>query len=373
MFLPVLCTTRREYEGVVVDVHTKMGAPRDHHRGPSLKLVSDGQDAFLERKLATELTENDWVPLAIGGAGDWDASSTASLLTAVEAAEIDPQRLIVRPAREEIERVAALPMTARREVFARAGSVPARTGEVKRTGTLRLDEAWNADVKLAHATLGGTGIYAKTTLSLDESFWRVVGLYLAEGCATRDRNGLLWTFHPTTEQHLVEEVTTYWARHNLHARLRATPTSRLVDVRSTILARWWTDVLGLGSTSYKQRLPDLVWDRPEDDRWALLSGLFEGDGSWSLINGGPSVIIEFGTVSDELADGVIRLLASVGIVASRRVGRGAKSTKDTHWIRISGADQVERDRARARAPSTRCAGFVGPAAEADRADRLPAL
>jgi hypothetical protein len=54
------------------------------------------------------------------------------------------------------------------------------------------------------------------------------------------------------------------------------------------------------------------------------------------------VIIELGTISDELADGVLRLLASVGIVASRRVGRTAKSTKDTHWIRISGADQVER-------------------------------
>jgi hypothetical protein len=77
-------------------------------------------------------------------------------------------------------------------------------------------------------------------------------------------------------------------------------------------------------------------------KWALLSGLFEGDGSWSLINGGPSVIIELGTVSDELADGVLRLLGEVGIVASRRIGRTKKSTKDTHWIRISGADQVER-------------------------------
>ncbi|MBV8952955.1 MAG: hypothetical protein JO179_02385, partial [Solirubrobacterales bacterium] len=67
-----------------------------------------------------------------------------------------------------------------------------------------------------------------------------------------------------------------------------------------------------------------------------------GDGSWSLICGGPSVVIELGTISDELADGVLRLLASVGIVASRRVGRAKKSTKDTHWIRISGADQVER-------------------------------
>ncbi len=54
------------------------------------------------------------------------------------------------------------------------------------------------------------------------------------------------------------------------------------------------------------------------------------------------MIIEFGTVSDELADGVLRLLASVGIVASRRIGQVAKSTKDTHWIRIAGADQIER-------------------------------
>jgi hypothetical protein len=54
------------------------------------------------------------------------------------------------------------------------------------------------------------------------------------------------------------------------------------------------------------------------------------------------VIIEMGTISDELADGVLRLLASLGIVASKRTGRGARSSKDTHWIRITGADQVGR-------------------------------
>ena len=64
------------------------------------------------------------------------------------------------------------------------------------------------------------------------------------------------------------------------------------------------------------------------DQWALLSGLFEGDGSWSLVNGGPSVIIEFGTVSDQLADGVMRLLGErrdrrVSIASAAR----AKSTE----------------------------------------------
>ncbi|MDE3132275.1 MAG: nucleotide sugar dehydrogenase [Acidobacteriota bacterium] len=344
-FLSVLCATRREYDGEVVDVRTKMGrrltTTADHGW-----LVSDGRGAFPERKLAAALTEQDWVPLAMGGTQDWDGVSTASLLTAVEAAEIDPEKLIVRPAREEIERVTSLAMADRREIFVRAGSVSARTGEVKRTGTLRLDEAWSGEVALADAMLGTSknGTHATNLVSIDQEFWRVVGLYLAEGCtvADGDRRRVQWSFHPSLEQHLSDEIVAFWARHNVVASVNQTPTARVVKVSSRLLAAWWTQVLGLGQGSYTQRLPDLIWERPEADRWALLSGLFEGDGSWSLVNGGPSVIIEMGTVSDELADGVMRLLASVGIVAARRVGRVAKSTKDTHWIRISGADQVER-------------------------------
>jgi UDPglucose 6-dehydrogenase len=346
MFLSVLCATRREYEGEVVEVQTKMGrrvrCTPDHPW-----LAGDGHGGAPERKLASELTEDDWLPIAMGGAGDWESTSTASLLCAVEAAEIAPERLIVRPAREEIERLARRSMEERRVIFAGSRSAAARTGEVKRTGTVRLDEAERAGLTLSTATLGTTknGTHARSLLMLDHAFWRVVGLYLAEGCTTTDgRNaGLIhWSFHRTREQHLVDEVMTYWLRHNVHAKAYLAPTSHLVKVRSRIVAAWWTRVLGLGRTSYEQRLPDLIWDRPACDRWALLSGLFEGDGSWSLINGGPSVIIELGTISDALADGVMRLLASVGIVASQRIGRTAKSTKDTHWIRIAGADQVER-------------------------------
>jgi len=116
----------------------------------------------------------------------------------------------------------------------------------------------------------------------------------------------------------------------------------MVVVSSRVLASWWTNWLGLGRNAYEQRLPDLIWDEPVSAQRALLSGLFEGDGSWSLVNGGPSVVIELGTVSDELADGVLRLLGMHGIVATQRIGRTALSTKDTHWLRISGADQIER-------------------------------
>jgi hypothetical protein len=38
----------------------------------------------------------------------------------------------------------------------------------------------------------------------------------------------------------------------------------------------------------------------------------------------------------------MRLLGDLGIAAARHTGRVAKSTKDTHWLRIAGAEQIER-------------------------------
>jgi UDPglucose 6-dehydrogenase len=341
IFLPVMCVTRRDYEGDLLEIRTKMGrrvrCTPDHPF-----LVTDADGAPLRRVLAGDLTEEDWLPIAMKRDEPADPAAMASILSAVEAAELSPERLIVRPAREEIAALVARPIEQRREIFTRASSAAARTGDVKRTGAIRFDEACLAGVSVGGARFGTArnGNYVRHEIDLDEDFWRVVGLYLAEGCENGSK--LKWSFHPEREDHLVDEISTYWSRQGLSSRTYRTPTSRTVVISSRLVAAWWVDVLELGRNSYEQRLPSLIWDRPERDKWALLSGLFEGDGSWSLINRGPSVIIEVGTVSDALADGVLRLLGELGVVASRRVGRVAKSTKDTHWIRISGADQVER-------------------------------
>jgi hypothetical protein len=153
---------------------------------------------------------------------------------------------------------------------------------------------------------------------------------------------LRWSFHPTREGHLVADVVSYWQRHGVHVRVDRYATAMVVSLASRIVAAWWTQLLGVGHTSYSQRLPDVIWEQSLDRKRALLSGMWEGDGSWSLVNGGPSVILEWGTVSDELAEGVARLLGDVGLVCAWRRGRTTKSTKETHWLRISGADQVER-------------------------------
>ncbi|HEX4868593.1 MAG TPA: UDP binding domain-containing protein, partial [Acidimicrobiales bacterium] len=54
------------------------------------------------------------------------------------------------------------------------------------------------------------------------------------------------------------------------------------------------------------------------------------------------VVLEYGTVSRVLADGMVRLLGELDLVARVKVGRTAKSTVDTYWLTISGADQIER-------------------------------
>jgi UDPglucose 6-dehydrogenase len=341
-FMPVMCMTRRDHDGELIEVRTKMGR-RIRTTPDHPWIVADGRSCREPIvKLARDLTTDDWVPLPIGHAEAGAGAAVASLLSAAEAAEITPDKLIVRTSRERVMELAGRSIVDRRRVFERSRSVAARTGEVKRTGTLRWDELAVAEMPIEGSAISTVknGNYPRSEVSLDIAFWRVVGLYLAEGHA--NDGTLQWTFHPSREEHLVDELAAYWLRQNVHLRTGRTATGRIVAVRSRLLASWFTRVLGLGRNCYEHRLPDLVWEQGAGPRWALLSGLFEGDGSWSLINGGPSVTIEFGTVSDELADGVLRLLASVGIVASRRIGRTSRSTKDTHWIRISGADQVEQ-------------------------------
>jgi UDPglucose 6-dehydrogenase len=344
IFLPVMCVTRRDHDGELIEVTTKMGrrlrTTPDHPF-----LVTDADDAPVRRVLAQDLTTDDWLPLSMERAEGADSSKLASILSVVDRAELSPERLIVRPRREEVAALVSRPVAERHEVFTGPTPVHSRTNSIRQSGAIRLDEACRGEVSLDGSMLGTThGNFVRSTLDLDKSFWRVVGLYIAEGCTyvRRGNHRVIWTFHPDREEHLIEEVVGYWKRQGMEPRVHTTPTSRQVVVHSRVVAAWWSHVLGLGATSYEQRLPDLIWDRPESDKWAVLSGIFEGDGSWSLVNGGPSVIVELGTISDELADGVLRLLGEVGIVASRRIGRTPKSTKDTHWLRISGAGQVER-------------------------------
>jgi UDPglucose 6-dehydrogenase len=343
-FLPVSVLTRRDYEGDILEIRTKMGrrvrCTPDHPF-----VVSDADGRTLDVKVAEDLDESDWLPLALGAPATererWYMDPVALTLDA------KPKEIIVRPAACEIEKVASLGRRPTAAVLDHPRG-PARHDDIVRSGALRYDEAAKLGVSFDGATFATArnGTYMPLDIEMDEAFWRVVGLYIAEGCIARDRHGrptqLRWAFHPYDEPHLVEEVAGFWRRHGMKARTHRVQTAMMVVVSSRLLAGWWIHGLGLGRNCYEQRIPDHVWSQPESDKRALLSGAWAGDGSWSYVTGGPSVVLEYGTASRQLADGILRLLGELGIVARWKVGRTAKSTCDNHWLIVAGANQVER-------------------------------
>ena len=187
------------------------------------------------------------------------------------------------------------------------------------------------------------GTYVPAGIDLTDELWEILGLFLAEGHIGADgaRRRVCWSFHPTAEQHLVDFVAAYWRRLGVKTTVRRMQTAMQVSISSRLLSAWFETVLGLGTNCYTHRIPDVIWTASESAKQALLRGLWAGDGSWSLLNGGPSVALEYGTVSPELADGMLRLLGEFGVVARQKVARTSKSTVDTHWLVISGADQIE--------------------------------
>jgi UDPglucose 6-dehydrogenase len=338
-FWPVSQVTRREYDGDLLEVKTKMGR----------RLRCTPDHPFVTRdgvKLAQDLTTDDWLPIALGAPAGSEMPAL-DVLEGLDAAGLTRSDVLVAPG-------------------------PASDASQPFTRGLRLDAAEDVGIAVAQAVVRSapSANPVPTRVTADSDFWRVVGLYIAEGhaAATGTWPRIFWSFHPSKDIDLIADVVAFWRSRRVHVGVRKAATATHVFVSSRILAGWWLQSLGLGRNSYEQRLPDAIWSAPDEDKWALLSGLWRGDGSWSFVNGGPSVILEYGTVSRELADGILRLLSGFGVVASMRVGRTSKSTCDTYWIRISGAAQVEQlldfvpewDRPAIRASIARQAKRIAP-------------
>jgi UDPglucose 6-dehydrogenase len=320
----------RPFGGEILEVRTKMGR----------RVLCTPDHPFATRKgvkLASELGPDDWLPLAMATQSAGDGVAQFEVLDGLATAELGRSDVIVRPASRILDGKRARDL---QPVLAMA-----RSHDVMRSGALRLLEADALGLALEGATFktARNGTEVPLRMESNPAFWRVVGLYLAEGHVSRDgrRERIQWTFDHHGEEDLVAEVRDFWTAHGVKVDVWQHTTATSVVVSSRILAGFWLGVLKVGRNCNDARLPDQIWTQPAEHKRALLAGYWLGDGSWSYVRGGPSVVLECGTTSRELADGLLRLLADLGVVGSLRVGRTAKSTRDTYWIRISGAAQVE--------------------------------
>jgi UDP-glucose 6-dehydrogenase len=184
--------------------------------------------------------------------------------------------------------------------------------------------------------------------TIDEDFMRLIGYYIAEGCIVADkgRNGIVrervnFTFGAHETEYL-NDLRRILNRYGIRYLERRSGNSVTIVVSSKVFAFLFRDVLKCGSRSEDKRLPQIAFNVSKRLRFALLQGLFSGDGSISSLNSGRNACLEYATVSKPLADGIILLLQSLGIVASLKTCRMKKSKQLTYIVRVNGLSQMER-------------------------------
>ncbi len=113
----------------------------------------------------------------------------------------------------------------------------------------------------------------------DDDFWRVVGLWIAEGSLSVGRSGLRnvirWAFGKT-ERHYAEFVVEVLGRHGLAPRIYEAGSCWAVHQASTQLAAFLSE-FGVGAKN--KRLPEWAVMLPLRQLSQLLLGLFQGDGN----------------------------------------------------------------------------------------------
>ena len=376
-FMPVMCVTRRDYDGEIVEAAHEDGPPDPLHARPPVDRPrrqrwrrARAQAGGRAVRRPTGCRSRIGSARAPPTARRWRRCSAPSRPRSCIRARSSCGSAPSVPPRSRARPMARAARDLRGQRRGAVGRGQADRNRAARRGRARRPRSSRHELRHREERRRTRRRRSRSTTS----FWRVAGLYLAEGCTIVRR--------PQQRAHRLVLSSREGAaprrrgRRVLAApRYRARARARRRPHTSYACSRAWSAPGGRrcsawAATCYEQRLPDLVWDRPAEDKWALLSGLWEGDGSWSLVNGGPSVILEMGTVSEELADGVQRLLGELGIVASQRIGR-VREVDEGHVLAARQRRRADRarDGARARARSPRRRGVDRAAAQADRADR----
>ncbi len=345
----VRCVTCRPYDGPMVRLRTRMGRRLKVTADHPVLLYRPERDAF-EVVLAGQVQEGDLLATPIASF-PFPPPAQINLLQELEDHPL-ANSVLIRPADErfrELDRriVRAVPRSLLRypdDIF-RHNYMPLRVYRHLRKQGLLPEEDGHG---LRLYTTKGRPTYCPAILDLDERFLRLLGYYLAEGWIStdegrrgglRERVGFTFGLH---EETYIADLEGILQQYGIRFTRRVSGRSLTVLVSSRVLAVLFRDLLRLGTDSYDKRLPPFALALDEAGRRALLRGLWSGDGTITRVNNGRHLYLGYATVSRPLAEGVVLLLQSLGLVPSLARKRMNKSTVPAYILRIAGRAQVER-------------------------------
>ncbi len=347
-FEPVAAATRREYEGPLHTVQTRMNKEVTVTHDHPMVTIEDGEQTVRE---AQSLSEGDEIPvqtdLPVEPVGSFDL-----LELVATAPAFNNENVYLKPSvdLDSIKDSLREALRSYNEQFSYD-----RVHEFCRNDYVSLDAFLEAEDRLPldrtdlalYTTVGGGQTYVPAVLEADEEFWRFIGYYLSEGHISNDSSGhgsttrrrLFLSFHPSDEEEYVEEVEEYLDSLGIRHKTRTQETATDIEVSSRVFA-YFIEWLGCGTGSYSAQIPDAAYQEPECHRKALLSGLFRGDGHIEYTSHSNAVVYDYGSVSEELIQGMQFLLHSLGIVPSYKQSQSEKSTQPAHFLRVSSKRQI---------------------------------
>ncbi|SEO40488.1 UDPglucose 6-dehydrogenase [Halorientalis persicus] len=347
-FKSVLAATRRSYDGELHTIRTKMNKEVTVTHDHPMVTTEDGESVVRE---AQSLSEGDTVPVQTTLPSDPVGSFDVLELVA-ESPRFENENVYLKPSFElaEVKDQLRDRLSEYNEQFSYD-----KVHEFTRNNYLILDAFLEYEGELPfdrtdlslYTTVGGGQTYIPAVLNANEDFWRFIGYYLSEGHVNDDdsahgsntRKRIFLSFHPTDEEEYVTDVESYLDSLGIRYRTETQETATQIEVSSRILAyflRW----LGCGTGSYSAAIPDLAYQENRENRKALLAGLFRGDGHIDYKNHSNAVVYDYGSVSEDLIQGMQFLLHSLGIVPSYKTSESAKSTQPAHFLRISSKHQI---------------------------------
>ncbi len=181
-------------------------------------------------------------------------------------------------------------------------------------------------------------------LPLDADFARLLGYYLAEGCASDSgtTTKIVWTFGRTErERSFVDDVRGILINLGIRHSVEERAATVAVTVSSRLLATVLRDVLRCGSKSHEKAIPMQILTGPVALRRELLRGLFRGDGSVSFPRRGSRVRIAHSTTSRRMHEQLLLLVQSLGVFPTVYRRAAARQEIDGRAIRSRTAYQLE--------------------------------
>jgi UDPglucose 6-dehydrogenase len=347
-FKPVLTATRRRYEGDLHTIRTKMNkevtVTHDH---PMVKV--DGEEATIQK--AQSLSEGDSLPVQ-SGMPESPVGAFDLIDLVAESDAFDSEDVYLKPEFELTEIKSEIKDVLRG--YNQRFSYDRVHGFI-RNNYLILDAFLEFEEELPvnreelnlYTTVGGGQTYVPAVVRADEDFWRFIGYYISEGHINEDDSGngsstrkrVFLSFHPSEEEEYVSDVESYLETLGVRYRTETRETATRIEVSSRILATFLEE-LGCGTGSYTAAIPGAAYVEPKSHRKALLSGLFRGDGYIEYTNHSNAVVYDYGSVSEELIQGMQFLLHGLGIIPSYETSESAESTQPAHFLRVSSKSQI---------------------------------